>query len=172
MNVNNHDEQRFALHLIDNPNQLSFDRYGYSRYKYGDTCQAKQFGEELYQGFLTKYQDFLLSSTEQFLAISSPRSLVPPAAYYIFQTFLEKLNRFLELHGCESIMEHTIERLGTLAEDYSMLSEHERFKRLVDERYFIDKQPIGKKFLLFVDDIRITGNNSSHLSLVISSLSV
>ena len=163
-NVNHQDEQRFALHLIENPNQLSFDRYAYSRYKYGDTYLAKEFGEELAKGFLNKYEDFLLSSNEEFLAISSPRGLVPPAAYYVFQTFLEKLNRFLQAHNRKLIGEHTIERLGTLAEDYSTLSEHERFERLVGERYFLDQQPIGKKYLLFVDDIRITGKHQSELS--------
>lgn len=157
MNLNNQDEQRFALHLIDDPNQLSFDRYAYSRYKYGDTCLAKQFGEELAKVFLNKYEDFLLTTKDEFLAISSPRGLVPPAAYYMFQAFVEKVNRFLQLHNCKVIDEHMIERLGTLAEDYSTLSENERFERLIGERYFIDPQPIGQKHLLFVDDIRITG---------------
>lgn len=162
MNVNHQNEQRFSLHLIENPNQLSFDRYAYSKYKYGDTFLAKQFGEELAKGFLNKYEDFLLSSEEQFLAISSPRGLVPPAAYYIFQSFLDKLNRFLQSHNCKLIDEHMIERLGTLAEDYSTLSEDERFERLVGERYFIDDRPIGNKYLLFVDDIRITGRRNFH----------
>jgi hypothetical protein len=154
------DEQRFALHSITNPTNLSFDRYAYSRYKYGDSNQAKQFGQELCTGFLDKYHDFLLSSNQQFIAISSPRGLIPPAAYYIFQTFLEKLNRFLQLNGRPSVLEHTIQRIGTIAEDYSLLSRHERFDRLVDERYSIDSQPLANKFLLFVDDIRITGKKN------------
>ncbi|CAF0724567.1 unnamed protein product [Adineta steineri] len=151
------DEQRFALHTINDPKNLSFDRYAYSRYKYGDSNQAKQFGQELYTGFLDRYRDFLLSSNQQFIAISSPRSTIPPAVYYIFQTFLEKLNRFLQLNKCEPIIEHTIQRIGTIAEDYSLLSRHERLDRLIDERYSIDCQDFGNKFLLFVDDIRITG---------------
>lgn len=158
------EEQRFALHTIDNPTKLSFDRHAYSRYKYGDSRQAKQFGEELATRFLSQYQDFLLATKQQFMAISSPRGIVPPAAYYIFQAFLEKLNRFLQFHARDPVLEHTIQRLGTLAEDYSLLSRHERFDRLIDERYFIDSQPLRNKFLLFVDDIRITGEKtfSSH----------
>jgi hypothetical protein len=151
------EEQRFALHTITNPTNLSFDRYAYSRYKYGDSNQAKQFGEELCTGFLEKYRDFLLSSDQQFMAMSSPRSTIPPAVYYIFQAFLEKLNLFLQSNKHEPILEHTIQRIGTIAEDYSLLSRHERFDRLVDERYSIDSQPLANKFLLFVDDIRITG---------------
>ncbi len=153
------EEQRFALHLINNPKNLSFDRYAYSRYKYGDSNQAKKFGEELFNGFLEKYHDFLLSSNQQFVAISSPRGLIPPAAYYIFQTFLEKLNRFLQLNERQSVLEHTIQRISTIAEDYSLLSRHERSDHLIHERYSIDKQPLTNKFLLFVDDIRITGKN-------------
>ena len=156
------EEQRFALHTIDNPTKISFDRHAYSRYKYGDSRQAKQFGEELAAGFLNQYQDFLLTAKQQFVAISSPRGTVPPAAYYIFQAFLEKLNRFLQFHARDPVLEHTIQRLGTLAEDYSLLSRHERFERLIDERYFIDSQPLRNKLLIFVDDIRITGN--SHFS--------
>jgi hypothetical protein len=151
------EEQRFALHSINNPTNLSFDRYAYSRYKYGDSNQAKQFGQELCTGFLEKYQDFLLSSNQQLMAISSPRGLVPPAGYYIFQTFLEKLNHFFQLNGRQPVLEHTIQRIGTLAEDYSLLSRHERFDHLIHERYLIDNQPLTNKFLLFVDDIRITG---------------
>lgn len=151
------DEQRFALHSINNTKKLSFDRYAYSRYKYGDSNQAKQFGQELCTGFLEKYHDFLLSTTQQFIAISSPRGIIPPAAYYIFQTFLEKLNRFLQSHGQPPAIEHTIQRLGTIPEDYSSLSRGERFERLIDERYSIDSQPLTNKFLLIIDDIRITG---------------
>jgi hypothetical protein len=151
------DEQRFALHSITDPTNLSFDRYAYSRYKYGDTNQAKQFGEELCQGFLNIYRDFLLSSNQQFMAISSPRGLIPPAAYYIFQTFLEQLNRFLKSNDRPSVTEHTIQRLGTIAEDYSLLSTRERCHHLTHEQYSIDSQPLTNKFLLFVDDIRITG---------------
>jgi hypothetical protein len=157
------DEQRFALHSITNSTNLSFDRYAYSLYKYGDSNQAKQFGQELYTGFVEKYRDFLLSSNQQFIAISSPRDVIPPAAYYIFQTFLEKLNRFLQVNGREAISEHTIQRIGTIAEDYSLLSRHERFEHLTDERYSIDSGPLRNKFLLFLDDIRVTGRNLIYL---------
>ncbi|CAF3340183.1 unnamed protein product [Rotaria sp. Silwood1] len=157
------EEQRFALHLITNSKKLSFDRYAYSRYKYGDSNQAKQFGQELCTGFLEKYHDFLLSSNQQFMAISSPRGIIPPAAYYIFQTFLEKLNRFLQSNGRPPAIEHTIQRLSTIPEDYSLLSKRERFDRLVDERYSIDSQPVINKFLLFIDDIRITGMHEMNI---------
>jgi hypothetical protein len=166
VNGNNEgEEQRFALHSIADPTNLSFDRYAYSRYKYGDSNLAKQFGQELCTGFLEKYHDFLLSSNQQFTAISSPRGIIPPAAYYIFQTFLEKLNRFLQSNGRKTVLEHTIQRIGTIAEDYSLLSRHERFDRLIDDRYSIDSQPLMNKFLLFVDDIRITGDKKSPLTV-------
>ncbi|CAF2326586.1 unnamed protein product [Rotaria sp. Silwood2] len=157
------EEQRFALHSITNSKKLSFDRYAYSRYKYGDSNLAKQFGQELCTGFLEKYHDFLLTSNQQFMAISSPRGIIPPAAYYIFQTFLEKLNRFLQLNGRPPALEHTIQRLSTIPEDYSLLSRRERFDRLVDERYSIDSQPVMNKFLLFIDDIRITGMHEMNI---------
>jgi hypothetical protein len=158
------DEQRFALHSITDPKNLSFDRYAYSRYKYGDTNLAKQFGEELCQGFLQKYRDFLLSSDRQFMAISSPRGLIPPAAYYVFQTFLKQLNRFLQTNDRPPVVEHNIQRLGTIPEDYSLLSTHERFDHLIHERYSIDDQPLTNKFLLFVDDIRITGEKENKIT--------
>ncbi|UJR33457.1 hypothetical protein I4U23_020902 [Adineta vaga] len=163
------DEQRFALHTITNPTNLTFDRYAYSRYKYGDGHQAEEFGKELCKGFLDKYTDFLLSSNQQFVAISSPRGIIPPAVYYIFQTFLKRLNRFLQLNGREPIVEQTIHRIGTIAEDYSLLSKHERFNRLVDERYSIDRQPLPDKFLLFVDDIRITGIHEMNIIRLLQS---
>ena len=160
------DEQRFALHLIDSPTKLTFNRYAYSQYKYGDCSQAKQFGQETCTGFLAKYHDFLLSSPQEFVVISSPRGSVPPAAYYICQAFLEQLNRFFQVNGRQPVHEHTIQRIGTIAEDYSLLSRHERFERLVDERYFLDSEPLTNKFLIFVDDIRITGKGKASPRLV------
>lgn len=158
-------EQRYALHLITDPTNLTFDRYAYSRYKYGDSQQAKIFGKELSTSFIDKYHDFLLSSNQQFIAISSPRGFIPPAAYYIFQIFLKKLNHFLQSNQRPLVLEHTIQRLSTLAEDYSSLATHERVDHLIHERYSIDSQPLKNKFLLFVDDIRITGKDKiSHLS--------
>ena len=157
------EEQRYALHDIDDPTNLSFDRYAYSRYKYGDTNQARIFGEELSQGFLDKHGEFLLSSSQSFLALSSPRARIPPAAYFIFQTFLEQLNRFCQIHHRPPILEHTIQRLGTIAEDYSTLSEHERFDHLIHERYSIDSQSLNNKYLLFLDDIRITGMHERNI---------
>lgn len=151
------DEQRFALHTISSPTDLTFDRYAYSRYKYGDSSQAEKLGDELFTGFIGKYRDFLLSSNQQLVAMSSPRGVIPPAVYYIFQTFFKKLNRFLQSNGQESAVEHTIHRNGTIAEDYSLLSKRERLDRLIDERYSIDRHALTNKFLLFVDDIRITG---------------
>lgn len=151
------EEQRFSLHSIINTKKLSFDRFAYSRYKYGDTHQAKLFGQELFTGFLEKYRDFILSSNQQFIALSSPRGIIPPAAYYIFQAFLEKFNRFLQLNGRLPALEHTVHRISTIAEDYSLLSRRERFDHLLDERYSIDSQPLKNKILLFIDDIRITG---------------
>ena len=158
-NITMNDEQRFALYSIENLSELPFDRHAYSRYKYGDTRQAAILGEQLSDGFLNRHGDDLLSSDQEFLGISSPRGIVPPAAYFIFKTFLENINRFFQSHQRKPILEHTIQRLGTLAEDYSLLSRHERLERLIDERYFIDRQPIGTKTLIFVDDIRITGFN-------------
>ena len=153
--INN--EQRFALHIISSPTNLTFDRYAYSRYKYGDSSQAEKFGDELFTGFLDKYRDFLLSLNQQLVAMSSPRGVIPPAVYYIFQTFFKKLNRFLQSNGREPAVEHTIHRIGTIAEDYSILSKRERLDRLIDERYSLDRHELTNKFLLFVDDIRITG---------------
>ncbi|CAF0744028.1 unnamed protein product [Rotaria sordida] len=157
------EEQRFALRSITNSKNLSFDQYAYSRYKYGDSNQAKIFGQELCTGFIEKCHDFLLTSNQQFMAISSPRGIIPPAAYYIFQSFLEKLNCFLQLNERPPALEHTIQRLSTIAEDYSLLSRRERFNHLNDERYSIDRQPIMNKFLLFIDDIRITGMHEMNI---------
>ncbi|CAF1410814.1 unnamed protein product [Didymodactylos carnosus] len=149
--------ERFSLYKIDNIHQIPFDSKLYSKYKYGDHIQAKKFGDQLAHAFINQFHSFILKGEQQFICISSPFGCVPPAAFFIFKTFCEILNDFLVENGREQIEERKIVRVGTISEDYSLLSRSERLMRINEERYFIDKNGLENKFLLFLDDIRITG---------------
>ncbi|CAF1238635.1 unnamed protein product [Adineta ricciae] len=165
-------ESQFALHHIHNTEQLGFDCRAYSKYKYGDATRAAEFGRALCDGFVKKYSDLLLTCNRQFMGISSPKGLVPPAAYYMFQSFLNELNLYLTANGRPAAVEHNIKRVSTMSADYSQLETDQRFAHLTKEGYSIDKKPLEGKFLLIIDDIRITGSHEKIIVQLLKSLSI
>ena len=47
--------KRFSLHSIESAEACTFSEAAYSRFKFGDTAVAEQFGKELFAGFIAAF---------------------------------------------------------------------------------------------------------------------
>ena len=68
--------KRFSLHSIESAESCTFSEAAYSRFKFGDTAVAEQFGKELFAGFIAQHSDFILAQDEIVL-LPSPYYAIP-----------------------------------------------------------------------------------------------
>ena len=86
--------KRFSLHSIESAEACTFSEAAYSRFKFGDTAVAEQFGKELFAGFIAQHSDFILAQDEIVL-LPSPYYAIPTASDYLCHYFKKELNYFL-----------------------------------------------------------------------------
>jgi len=148
----------YALHKISSTEEFGFDPDDYSRFKFGDDLVAKDFGEQLADGFISDYleQNFV---EKQMVVISSPYSFIPTATFAMKNYFMHQLNRWLVENGGLVVQEAKVHRTITYKEDYGELSAEDRLKLIGNDSFHIDKHFLEGKTLLFLDDIRITGSH-------------
>lgn len=148
----------YALHQITNTDEFGFDPDDYSRFKFGDDLVAKEFGEQLAEGFISACleNNFI---EEQMVVISSPYSFIPTATFAMKNHFIHQLNRWLAEKGGLVVQEAKVHRTVTYKEDYGELCAEERLKLIGNDSFHIDKHFLEGKTLLFLDDIRITGSH-------------
>lgn len=148
----------YALHQIHHTEVFGFDPDAYSRFKFGDSLVAKEFGEQLADGFISGYlQDNFIDN--QIVVISSPYSFIPTATFAMKDYFIHQLNRWLVDNGGMVVQEAKVHRTITYKEDYGALSAEERMSLIGNDSFHIDKHFLDHKTLLFLDDIRITGSH-------------
>lgn len=148
----------YALHQIHHTEVFGFDPDAYSRFKFGDSLVAKEFGEQLADGFISGYlKDNFIAN--QIVVISSPYSFIPTATFAMKDYFIHQMNRWLVDNGGMVVQEAKVHRTITYKEDYGALSAEERMSLIGNDSFHIDKHFLDHKTLLFLDDIRITGSH-------------
>ncbi len=148
----------YALHQIHHAEVFGFDPGAYSRFKFGDDQVAKEFGEQLAEGFISGYlKDNFIDN--QVVVISSPYSFIPTATFAMKNYFIHQLNRWMVDNGGLVVQEAKVHRTITYKEDYGALSAEERMSLIGNDSFHIDKHFLDHKTLLFLDDIRITGSH-------------
>ena len=148
----------YALHQIHHAAVFGFDPDSYSKFKFGCDAVAKNFGEQLADGFITDYlQDNMI--TNQIVVISSPYSFIPTATFAMKNYFIHQLNRWMVENGGLVVQEAKVHRTITYKEDYGALSAEERMSLIGNDSFHIDQFFLEGKTLLFLDDIRITGSH-------------
>jgi hypothetical protein len=159
----------YSLHQIENATQIPFSEAAYSRFKFGDGEAAKAFGSELGKAFAQQNQQLLLNQP-QIVVLASPFSGIPTASFFMKNAFVKMLNRFLALHGKPVAEECKIYRDTTYRIDYGNLSAEERLALIGRDSFYTDKQYLANKFLIFIDDIRITGSHQTVIERMMQSL--
>ena len=161
----------YSLHKIIDENQCPFDANEYSWFKFGDKQYAEKFAEELFNGFIEKYSDLLLSEKE-IVILPSPYLSIPTASNFLCYYFKKCLNNFLFKNNRKSSIESKIYRNQTYVTDYGNLSFDERVKLIANDTYYIDKNFINDKLCVFVDDIKITGSHEHTVNKILNQYKV
>lgn len=161
MSIHNLKIKRFSLHQFEDRDTINFDPNAYSRLKYGSGEAGKQFGEELAVAFYEKYYDVI--ATKQLIVSESAYQYMRNAASMITDAFCNKLNSLIsELNG-NYIQRIKINRLVPYIQDYGKVSLKQRVKLLKKDTFTFDYDYAKNKFLIFIDDIFITGTHQKKI---------
>lgn len=157
--VNRH----YSLHKIHYKDSLSFLPKEYSKFKFGCKTIAKNYGYQLAEGFISSVLGsgyaYRPSNDQQIVVVSSPYCFIPTATFAMKDYFVQKLNNWLCNRGINPVQETKIHRTITYKEDYGALSAEQRLNLIKNDSFHIDKEFIKDKFVLFLDDIKITGSH-------------
>jgi hypothetical protein len=161
----------YSLHKIIDENVCPFDANEYSWFKFGDKQYAEKFAAKLFDGFIEKYSDLLLSKKE-IIILPSPYLSIPTASNFLCFYFKKFLNSFLFNNNKNASVESKIFRNQTYVTDYGNLSFDERVKLIANDTYYIDRNFINDKLCIFVDDIKITGSHEHTVNKILDQYNV
>ncbi len=161
----------YSLHKISDVSSIPFSKDEYSKFKFGDDLIAEKFGKQLAEGYIENY---LQNSdiNNDIIVFSSPYDFIPTASYYLKQYFIYYLNLWLIENNKNVVCELKIFRTTTYKEDYGALSASERLKLIGNDSFYIDKEFIKNKFLIFIDDIKITGSHEFMIKKMINEFNL
>jgi len=159
----------FALHkIIKKTDSTEFDqlKYGflpveYSKFKFGDKDIARKYGYELARKFINSkvFLNILQQNHREFVVMSSPYCFIPTATWSLSNYFVQFLNQHLVDIGYPVVELSKIHRTNTYKEDYGELSAEQRLALISKDGFQIDKAFLEGKFLIMMDDIKITGSH-------------
>ena len=133
-------------------NNISFDCTMFSEFKYGNSYYGELMAKELAVFFEKK---FSILKTKKIIVFSSPYDYIKTSSWYLtnhlFFILKNKYNFSIEFDK--------INRLNTYPNDYGLMSKEERYQLISKDTYEFEKKPDEDSFLLFVDDISITGTH-------------
>lgn len=146
-----------AIKVLDS--QCSnFPAEKYSKFKFGSTDIAREFGYHLAESFI-KHQFKFTYDGKPIVVLPSAYSHIPTASYYLTMYFTDKLNQFLYEGGYPPVETGKIHRSVTYREDYGEMSAEERYNLIKGDKFHIDAALLKNKILIFLDDIKITGTH-------------
>lgn len=149
--------KKFALHSFEGRNDLPFEPLGYSMLKHGSGSIARKYGEELAIAFFNTHSHLIIN--EQVIVLESAYSYVKNAASLITEHFTNKLNSLLSEFNGKNVQRLKINRLVPYIADYGKLSVTKRKNLLKQDTFTFDNKFAEDKFLIFIDDIYITGTH-------------
>jgi len=159
---------------VTNETELSFDPESYSMFKYGCGKTANHFANYLAMSFI---DDFMESNKhmwdgKQLVFISPPHHGIPTAADAMKTVFTTKLNLYLNKKSHNVCELAKIERRPSYTMDYGNMESEERKNRLTGDSFYLDKTFVKDKFLILLDDIRVTGAHEDRVANVLQKAGV
>lgn len=174
----------FGAHRIKDASSPPFQVNEYSRFKYGSRSVAKQFGYELSEQFIkrltmpsTEFNPLFVDlkqafSTKQIVVIPSPYDFIPTATFAMKDYFLCHFNEWLIAEGFSPCQEAKIHRERSYHMDYGKMSAEERRLSISGDHFHTDREFLSNKFVLFMDDIRITGGHEERIEEMVERLDI
>lgn len=162
--------KRFYAHTFTSLSDAPFDINEYSKLKFGCGNAAQRMGYELADKYFNTHTAELLAN--RVLVFPSPYNHVKNAASIMTDHFIDRLNDLL-VNACGQHVESSIiHRKVSYTSDYGFLSKAKR-KGLIDgDSFYLNREFLDDKLLVFIDDVRITGTHEDKLVEVLGKTSI
>lgn len=152
---------RFAAHAFGDLENATFSPEIYSRLKFGCDRAARSMGHDLAKKFFAAHSDQIIAN--RIVVIPSPYNHVPNAATVMTGHFVNKLNE-LSVHASGRHVEYSIiHRKVSYTNDYGFLSKEKRRSLIDNDSFYMNRDFLEGKLLVFIDDVRITGTHEDKL---------
>lgn len=148
---------RYASHYISDEKSLPFSKREYSLFKHGVTTQIKTFSAQMVPVCLNRILDD--DRIRKVIVYSSPYDYLPTPSLLLAREYISQLTSATQKHKSISIHEGKINRNHTYTENYAKLSRSNRLKLISNDTYNLDIVPQNEDFLIFIDDISVTGTH-------------
>lgn len=147
---------KFSLHKFESRTDITFSTSNYSKLKYGSDV-GYHFGVDLANAYFNENKHKL--STKQVVITESAYQMVKNAASVITDGFFNQLNHLMCEFTGQNCYRIKINRLVPYIQDYGKVSLDERINLLKQDTFTTDFEFIRDKFVIFLDDIYITGTH-------------
>lgn len=153
-------QSNFAVHRIEDYSNEYFSWEMYSRFKHGSKKAARKMGRELAEHFINSWKiEAILERGKTIVIAPSPYNFIPTATFALKDYFIPVLNTYLVERSFEPVQETKMTRSHSYNTDYSTMSKEDRRTAISAEKFYIDKDFVEDKFVIFLDDVRITGSH-------------
>jgi len=158
--------EKFSAFKVSDPENFDFPAEKYSKFKFGSTDIAREFGYILADRFINQLFKFSYNG-KPIVVLPSAYSHIPTASYFMTIFFIDKLNQFLYVNGFSPVETGKISRSITYREDYGEMTAEQRYNLIKGDKFHVDEAILKNKILIFLDDIKITG---THERIIIKML--
>ena len=158
--------EKFSAFQVSDPKNFDFPAEKYSKFKFGSTNIAREFGYTLADRFINQLFKYTYAG-KPIVVLPSAYSHIPTASYFMTIHFIDKLNQFLYENDFSPVETGKISRSVTYREDYGEMTADERYNLIKGDKFHIDEALLKNKILIFLDDIKITG---THERIIIKML--
>lgn len=147
-----------------------FDLVKYSRFKHGAGKDASDYGIALGESLVEAHPELFTGEFEIAIA-AAPYRTVPKGAQGIANALLKYLNEKVFVGGLtKAVMVKITAENPPSDTDYSSLTEAERAARNNHVMFNVNPEDFTGKYLIVVDDSRITGGTESKIVRVLAQL--
>jgi hypothetical protein len=140
--------------MVNRQDGSPFDAASYSRFKYGDTAVAKDYGMKLAFLLRDRLLKPALKSREPVVFTASAYKVLPTAARAVAQAMYEQT-----LADGYKVEAGRIHRANLTNGDYATMSAHERKRAMSENGIYFDKAVFHGRHVVVIDDVKITGSH-------------
>lgn len=160
----------FSAHIIKGRDHVPFSPAAYSQFKYGSKSVARKFGRDLGM----KLAKYILSQDPpkdiQIVVASSPYMFIPTATFALKNYLISWLNPILIKAGYKVVQETKVFRQTSYTEEYGTMTAEKRKEMIGSESFHTDPLFLKDKFVIWLDDIKITGSHQERMEEMITRL--